>query len=151
MLAGPVSSYHGAGWRSGGLTVGRRCSILCAGSKTAPAAQAKDRNVKEAMTVGSHHPPAVKVEAGVSIGGGSIIADKAGQRSDKQAYLRARGQSVAPVISCYGAGREGFWLHRCLLASGIENRVVGSASIEVVPGRAQHLLTGRIAPARIVR
>jgi transposase len=35
------------------------------------------------------------------------------------------------VVSCYEAGRDGFWLHRCLLADKIENRVVDSASIEV--------------------
>ena len=35
------------------------------------------------------------------------------------------------VISCYEAGRDGFWLHRWLLAHGIENRVVDAASIEV--------------------
>ena len=37
----------------------------------------------------------------------------------------------APVVSCYEAGRDGFWLHRCLVASGVENLVVDSASIEV--------------------
>lgn len=37
----------------------------------------------------------------------------------------------APVISCYEAGRDGFWLHRCLTAQGITNLVVDSASIEV--------------------
>ena len=35
------------------------------------------------------------------------------------------------VVSCYEAGRDGFWLHRFLHAHGIENRVVDSASIEV--------------------
>src|SRR5574341_1328288 len=35
------------------------------------------------------------------------------------------------VVSCYEAGREGFWLHRYLVARGIENHVVDSASIEV--------------------
>lgn len=35
------------------------------------------------------------------------------------------------VVSCYEAGREGFWLHRWLTSEGIENRVVDSASIEV--------------------
>jgi transposase len=35
------------------------------------------------------------------------------------------------VVSCYEAGRDGFWLHRCLVASGVENLVVDSASIEV--------------------
>ena len=37
----------------------------------------------------------------------------------------------ARVVSCYEAGREGFWLHRFLLAHGIENRIVDSSSIEV--------------------
>jgi transposase len=37
----------------------------------------------------------------------------------------------ARVVSCYEAGREGFWLHRFLEAHGIENRVVDSSSIEV--------------------
>lgn len=37
----------------------------------------------------------------------------------------------APVVSCYEAGREGFWLHRFLLLEGINNLVVDSSSIEV--------------------
>jgi transposase len=37
----------------------------------------------------------------------------------------------APVVSCYEAGRDGFWLHRCLRAHGITNHVIDSASIEV--------------------
>lgn len=37
----------------------------------------------------------------------------------------------ARVVSCYEAGREGFWLHRFLEAQGVENLVVDSASIEV--------------------
>jgi transposase len=35
------------------------------------------------------------------------------------------------VVSCYEAGREGFWLHRFLQAQGITNSVVDSSSIEV--------------------
>ena len=35
------------------------------------------------------------------------------------------------VVSCYEAGRDGFWLHRCLEAQGVENVVVDSSSIEV--------------------
>jgi transposase len=35
------------------------------------------------------------------------------------------------VLSCYEAGRDGFWLHRCLEKMGVENVVVDSASIEV--------------------
>jgi transposase len=37
----------------------------------------------------------------------------------------------ARVVSCYEAGRDGFWLHRFLVAEGIESLVVDSASIEV--------------------
>jgi transposase len=35
------------------------------------------------------------------------------------------------VISCYEAGRDGFWVHRFLVANAIDNHVVDSASIEV--------------------
>jgi transposase len=38
---------------------------------------------------------------------------------------------TAPVVSCYEAGREGFWLHRFLEAHGSTNRVVDSSAIEV--------------------
>ena len=37
----------------------------------------------------------------------------------------------AVVLSCYEAGREGFWLHRHLVSIGVRNRIVDSASIEV--------------------
>ena len=33
----------------------------------------------------------------------------------------------APVTSCYEAGRDGFWLHRWLVAHGVVNYVVDSA------------------------
>jgi transposase len=35
------------------------------------------------------------------------------------------------VVSCYEAGRDGFWLHRFLVSIGVENHVVDSSSIEV--------------------
>jgi transposase len=37
----------------------------------------------------------------------------------------------AHVVSCYEAGRDGFWLHRYLVAQGVMNHVIDSASIEV--------------------
>ena len=37
----------------------------------------------------------------------------------------------ARVVSCYEAGRDGFWLHRFLLSEGVENVVMDSSSIEV--------------------
>jgi transposase len=39
--------------------------------------------------------------------------------------------ATASVVSCYEAGREGFWLHRFLQAQGSTNPVVDSSSIEV--------------------
>ena len=35
------------------------------------------------------------------------------------------------VLSCYEAGRDGFWLHRHLVSVGMENEVVDAASITV--------------------
>ena len=37
----------------------------------------------------------------------------------------------ARVVSCYEAGRDGFWIHRALVARGVDSRVVDSSSIEV--------------------
>ena len=49
----------------------------------------------------------------------------------------------ASVHSCYEAGRDGFWLHRWLIAHGIDNIVVDSASIEV-NRRARRVKTDRL-------
>jgi transposase len=48
-----------------------------------------------------------------------------------QAKRRFGLPETAPVVSCYEAGREGFWLHRFLQAQGITNQVVDSSSIAV--------------------
>src|SRR5262245_24535350 len=48
-----------------------------------------------------------------------------------QAKRRFGLPETAPVVSCYEAGREGFWLHRFLQAHWITNQVVDSSSIEV--------------------
>jgi transposase len=48
-----------------------------------------------------------------------------------------------PVTSCYEAGREGFWLHRWLVAHGVHNLVVDSSSIEV-NRRARRTKTDRV-------
>jgi transposase len=49
----------------------------------------------------------------------------------------------ARVHSCYEAGRDGFWLHRWLVAQGIDNIVVDSSSIEV-NRRARRAKTDRL-------
>ena len=49
----------------------------------------------------------------------------------ERAKRRFRLPEAVRVVSCYEAGRDGFWLHRFLVDQGIENRVVDSSSIEV--------------------
>jgi transposase len=49
----------------------------------------------------------------------------------QKAKLRFGLGDDTPVVSCYEAGRDGFWLHRFLVHHGINNQVVDSASIEV--------------------
>ncbi len=56
----------------------------------------------------------------------------------------------ARVVSCYEAGLEGFWLHRALVAQGIENRVVDSSSIDVKRGR-KHAKTDRLDVGQLVK
>jgi transposase len=56
---------------------------------------------------------------------------------------------TARVLSCYEAGRDGFWLHRYLLAQGIENLVVDSSSIEV-NRRAKRAKTDRLDVGKLV-
>lgn len=54
-----------------------------------------------------------------------------------------------PVMSCYEAGRDGFWLHRFLSAEGIENRIVDSSSIEV-NRRQRRAKTDRMDTVRLL-
>jgi transposase len=75
------------------------------------------------FTIGLGQPPRLrKLEAGNLDG---LIAEI--QLSKKRFGLPA----AASVMSCYEAGREGFWLHRFLITQGVLNQVVDSASIEV--------------------
>lgn len=55
----------------------------------------------------------------------------------------------APVVSCYEAGRDGFWIDRALATLGIANRVVDSASIEV-NRRARRSKTDRLDVLKLV-
>jgi transposase len=50
---------------------------------------------------------------------------------EERAQAKRRGglPDDARVGSGYEAGRDGFWLHRCLVAQGVENVVVDSSSI----------------------
>ena len=58
-------------------------------------------------------------------------ADRVGlQEEISRAKKRFSLAETAPVLSCYEAGRDGFWLHRYLLTAGIENLLDGEAFVE---------------------
>lgn len=62
----------------------------------------------------------------VPAGDGQLLLDVI-DKTKKRCGLGAE----AAVFSCYEAGRDGFWLHRWLVAHGVQNLVVDSSSIEV--------------------
>ncbi len=53
------------------------------------------------------------------------------RREVERAKQRFGLPADTPVVSCYEAGRDGFWLHRFLTHERIHNLVVDAASIEV--------------------
>ncbi len=55
----------------------------------------------------------------------------------------------AGVLSCYEAGRDGFWLHRWLLSQGVSNVVVDSSSIDV-NRRARRAKTDRLDARKLL-
>lgn len=97
---------------------------------------------KLAMTTGLAVPPWVRtVEAG-----DLAAVDEVLQR----ARARLGVAAAAPVISCYEAGRDGFWIHRALTARGVANRVVDSSSIEV-NRRKRRAKSDRLDAVKLVR
>jgi transposase len=72
------------------------------------------------------------------------------RRAIGQGRTRFRLPAHAPAMSCYEAGRDGFWIHRALTAMGIANQVVDSASIEV-DRRKRRAKTDRIDAVKLVR
>jgi transposase len=75
----------------------------------------------------------------------SMVAGDVGRLAEEVARAKQRfGLAAdAPVLSCDEAGREAFWLHRYLVAHGIDNRVIDSSSIEV-NRRARRAKTDRL-------
>ncbi len=78
-------------------------------------------------------------QLGFSTGFGQPVRRRKIASRDTKALLEAVSwareklhcREEARVVSCYEAGRDGFWLHRFLVAHGIENLVIDSSSIEV--------------------
>lgn len=68
----------------------------------------------------------------------------------REARRRFALPDSAPVVSCYEAGRDGFWLHRHIAASGIENIVVDPSSMEV-GRRARRAKTDRLDVRRLLK
>jgi transposase len=81
----------------------------------------------------------------------TMRADSWRQVADEIAAAKARfGVSAeAPVISCYEAGLDGFWVHRYLVSVGVTNLVVDSSSIEV-NRRARRAKTDRLDVERLL-
>lgn len=99
------------------------------------------REWKLAMTSGVGVKPIVRtVAAGDLAAVARVIA--AGRQ-------RLAVSAAAAVVSCYEAGRDGFWLHHALAAQGVTNRVVDSASIEV-NRRARRTKTDRLDAVKLV-
>jgi len=71
------------------------------------------------------------------------------QREIELAKTRFGLPETARVMSCYEAGRDGFWLHRYLVEAGVENVVVDSSSIQV-DRRFRRAKTDRMDVAKLV-
>ena len=97
---------------------------------------------KLAMTSGFGVEPWLRTVASSDLG--------AVERVLREGRLRLGLPAPPPVVSCYEAGRDGFWIHRALLGLGVANRVVDSASIEV-NRRARRAKTDRLDALKLVR
>jgi len=83
----------------------------------------------------------------VSIPGGDVAALEQALTKAKQRWGLA---GATPVLSCYEAGRYGFWLHHYLTNRGVQNVVVDSASI-MVDRRARRAKTDRLDADSLVQ
>jgi transposase len=72
------------------------------------------------------------------------------ERALEQGRTRFGLAATAAIVSCYEAGRDGFWIHRALTSLGLANRVVDSASI-AVDRRARRTKPDRIDALKLVR
>ena len=118
----------------------------------APAAARKQQYTTNASTLYvAFELGASKWKLGFTIGLGqkprerTITAGELGTLEEEIAKAKKRfGLSAgARVVSCYEAGRDGFWLHRYLTEVGVDNQVVDSSSIEV-NRRAKRAKTDRL-------
>lgn len=97
---------------------------------------------KLALTPSAGQPPRLRTLPARDMG---VVRD---EFTRAKAHFGLSGD--APVMSCYEAGRDGFWLHRALTVAGIVNVVVDSASIEV-DRRRRRVKTDRLDAMMLVR
>lgn len=101
--------------RSTEFTAAPTCLLL--------AFELSERTWKLGFTIGRGQRPRVR----------QMPAGAVDRLADEIARAKARFDlpADAAVVSCYEAGREGFWLHRYVMAQGWMNYIVDSSSIEV--------------------
>jgi transposase len=99
------------------------------------------KNWKLAMTSGFGVPPVLR-----TVPAGDLAGVRRAAEAGRTRFGLAR---AAGVLSCYEAGRDGFWIHRALTRLGFANRVVDSSSIEV-NRRARRTKTDRLDALKLV-
>ena len=101
---------------------------------------------------------ASKWKLGTTVGLGQKPREKTVEAGDLDGLMeeiaRAKERFGLPaevrVVSCYEAGRDGFWIHRWLEAQGIENVVIDPASVQV-DRRKKRAKTDRLDLGMLVR
>ena len=101
---------------------------------------------------------ASKWKVGTTVGQGQKPREKKIDAGDLSGLLeeiaRAKERFGLPaearVVSCYEAGRDGFWIHRWLDAQGIESVVIDPASVQV-DRRKKRAKTDRLDLGMLVR
>jgi transposase len=68
----------------------------------------------------------------------------------RKAKEKLRLSQESEVISCYEAGRDGFWIHRYLEENGIKNHVIDSSSIKVTR-KSRRAKTDRLDAERLLK
>ena len=71
------------------------------------------------------------------------------QQQIDRAKERLGLSAEASVLSCYEAGRDGFWIHRLLEGVGVQNMVIDPASVEV-NRRKRRAKTDRVDAKKLV-
>jgi transposase len=101
---------------------------------------------------------AAKWKVGTTVGIGQKPRERTVDAADLEALSEeiAKGKkrfglpSDARVVSCYEAGRDGFWLHRWLTKQGVQNVVIDPASVHV-DRRKKKAKTDRLDLGKLLR